>query len=487
MLTSLSPHRLWQIFSEICAIPHPSHHEEKIIEYILCFAKKYNIFAEQDKVGNILLRKKASDGMENCPSIVLQAHLDMVPQKNEETNHDFLLDPIQPYIDGEWVKAKNTTLGADNGIGLSSALSVLTDNTIEHGPLEVLLTVSEETGMIGATGLRSGWLQSKYLINTDSENEGEIFIGCAGGTEFSQSVSITPTPVPKQHNMACKLFIKRLKGGHSGCDIHVGRANAIKVLIRFFSEFIKDIDFRIADFQGGNLINAIPREAFITITLNSASYDKLKLLGVDYEKVLKNEYRYTEPHLIFVEQLVNHKEINRVISDNDQKILIDWLSGAPNGVIRMRNKTDNTVESSLNLGIARIAGNQIVVNYLVRSLIDSEKNNILSSLISLSKSINVKYQIGGSYSSWEPDEDSSLLKLAKHKYKELFSTPAKIAIIHAGLECGLIKKSYLDIDMISIGPTIVSPHSPDEKVNINSVLRYWNLLLAIIQSAKKLK
>lgn len=259
------------------------------------------------------------------------------------------------------------------------------------------------------------------------------------------------------------------------------------MLIRFFAEFINDIDFRIADFQGGNLINAIPREAFITITLNSASYDKLKLLVIDYEQVLKNEYQYTEPDLIFGEEVVNHKEINSVISNDDQKTLIYWLNTVQNGVVHMHNKADHTVESSLNLGIAKIAGNRIVVNYLVRSLIDSEKNNILSSLISLSKSINVDYEIGGSYSGWEPNERSSLLKLVKHKYKELFSTKAKVAIIHAGLECGLIKKSYLDIDMVSIGPTIVSPHSPDEKVNINSVLRYWNLLLAIIKSAGELK
>lgn len=486
MLSSLAPHALWQIFAEICAIPHPSHHEEKITEYILDFAKKHKLWAEQDKAGNILIRKKASPGMEKCPSIALQAHLDMVPQKNEGTHHDFLVDPIQPYIEEGWVKAKETTLGADNGIGLASALAVLADNAIKHGPLEVLVTVSEEIGMVGAFGLQPDWLQSKYLINTDSEDEGEIFIGCAGGVEFTQSIPVTRTSAPKQHDMALRLCIKGLKGGHSGCDINAGRGNAIKLLARFLAEYADELGFRMADFQGGSLRNAIPREAFTILTLNHSDYNLFKERVDTYQEILRQEYHYTEPDLIFTEHLIVPDVILDVISNKHQKILIDWLNAAPNGVVRMNDKPANIVETSLNLGIVKIEDNQIIARYLVRSLLDSAKNSVISSLISFSKLAEINYTLSGEYPGWTPNEHSPLLALAKEKYKSLFSTHATVMVIHAGLECGLFKTPYPDVDMISIGPTIVSPHSPDEKVNIVSVQRYWELLLVLLKSACEL-
>lgn len=487
MLSSLAPKTLWKIFSDICLIPHPSHHEQMISKYVLDLASQHNIKAEQDQVGNILLTKAATKGMEHCSSIALQAHLDMVPQKNAETKHDFLIDPIQAYRDDEWVKAKGTTLGADNGIGLASALAVLIDPSVEHGPLEVLLTVAEETGMVGAFGLQPNWLKSKYLINTDSEDEGEIFTGCAGGVEFQQHLTITYATIPTQHNTYVELSLKGLKGGHSGCDIHLGRGNAIKLLSRFLTDLAVDIDYRLADFTGGSLRNAIPREAFATITLNEKDYGKLQTLMRNYENILKNEYAIAEPTLVFIHQKCSPDQVKRVIALDYQQKIIDWLNTAPNGVIRMNEQNDRVVETSLNLGVVNIENNKVTANYLIRSLLDSAKDAVVSQLISLSQIANLEYEVSGTYPGWQPDPDSKLLALVKSKYLELFSANAKVMVIHAGLECGLFKKPYPEVDMVSIGPTIVSPHSPDEKVNINSVSRYWDLLLAVLKSAYQLK
>jgi dipeptidase D len=487
MLSSLTPKTLWKIFSDICLIPHPSHHEQMITKYVLDLAAKHNIKAELDKTGNILLTKAATKGMEHYPSIALQAHLDMVPQKNAETEHDFLVDPIQAYVDNEWVKAKGTTLGADNGIGLASALAVLIDPTVEHGPLEVLLTVAEETGMFGAFGLQPDWLKSKYLINTDSEDEGEIFTGCAGGVEFQQHLTITYATIPTHHNIYVELALKGLKGGHSGCDIHLGRGNAIKLLTRFLTDLGVDIDYRLSDFTGGSLRNAIPREAFATITLNDADYNKLQTLMANYESTIKNEYAIAEPTLIFTHKKCLPEQVKRVIAFDYQQKIIDWLNTAPNGVVRMSEQNSNVVETSLNLGVVNIKNNKVVANYLIRSLLDSAKDAVVSQLISHSQLVNLEYAISGTYPGWQPDPHSKLLALVKGKYQELFSAEAKVMMIHAGLECGLFKKPYPDVEMVSIGPTIVSPHSPDEKVNINSVKRYWDLLLATLKAAYQLK
>ncbi|WP_392565282.1 aminoacyl-histidine dipeptidase [Utexia brackfieldae] len=487
MLSSLTPKPLWQIFSQICAIPHPSHHEQRITQFVVDFAKAHHIDCELDQAGNILLRKAATPGMEQASSIALQAHLDMVPQKNEETQHDFLVDPIQAYVDGEWVKAKGTTLGADNGIGLASALAILIDQTIEHGPLEVLLTTSEETGMVGAFGLKSGWLKSRYLINTDSEAEGEIFTGCAGGVDFKQFLPIGYANIPEHHDICVHLALKGLKGGHSGCDIHLGRGNATKLLVRFLVEFVDDMDFRIADFSGGSLRNAIPREAFITLTLRQTDYTTLQSLMQDYSAILRNEYQQTEPNLVFTQQLLDKTQVKRVISHDHQRQIIDWLQTAPNGVVRMSNQISGVVETSLNLGVVEIKDNRVSAYYLIRSQVDSAKDAVVSTLISHSQLAGLQYELSGGYPGWQPDPNSALLRLTKHKYQELFSAKAQVMVIHAGLECGLFKTPYPEMDMVSIGPTIVSPHSPDEKVNISSVARYWNLLVATLKAADQLK
>ena len=487
MLSTLKPKFIWQIFNDICKIPHPSHHEQMITKYIVDFANTHHIPCELDKVGNILLTKPATKGMENCPSIALQAHMDMVPQKNEETVHNFTTDPIQPYVDGEWVKAKGTTLGADNGIGLASALAVLIDPTIEHGPIEVLVTTSEETGMHGAFGLQSNWLKSHYLINTDSEDEGEIFTGCAGGVDFTSTFAVAYAVIPEKHDCYISVSLKGLKGGHSGCDIHLGRGNAIKLMARFLAEYAQDISFRLADIKGGSLRNAIPREAFAEMTLSKQDLPQLESIVKQYQTILNNELGHVEPSIQITLSEVTSDKVKRVLTIEHQNKIINYLHAAPNGVVRMSDQLHGVVETSLNLGIVNILENQLNTHYLIRSQVDSAKDAVVSTLISLSQLTNANYEISGGYSGWEPNLNSSLLQLAKDKYYEIFSQKAKIMVIHAGLECGLFKQTYPNMDMISIGPTIVSPHSPDEKVNIQSVIRYWELLIAILKSAAQLK
>ena len=487
MLSTLKPKFIWQIFNDICKIPHPSHHEQMITKYIVDFANTHHIPCELDKVGNILLTKPATKGMENCPSIALQAHMDMVPQKNEETVHNFTTDPIQPYVDGEWVKAKGTTLGADNGIGLASALAVLIDPTIEHGPIEVLVTTSEETGMHGAFGLQSNWLKSHYLINTDSEDEGEIFTGCAGGVDFTSNFAVAYAVIPEKHDCYISVSLKGLKGGHSGCDIHLGRGNAIKLMARFLAEYAQDISFRLADIKGGSLRNAIPREAFAEMTLSKQDLPQLESIVKHYQTTLDNELGHVEPSIQITLSEVTSDKVKRVLTIEHQNKIINYLHSAPNGVVRMSDQLHGVVETSLNLGIVNILENQLNTHYLIRSQVDSAKDAVVSTLISLCQLTNANYEISGGYSGWEPNLNSSLLQLAKDKYYEIFSQKAKIMVIHAGLECGLFKQTYPNMDMISIGPTIVSPHSPDEKVNIQSVIRYWELLIAILKSAAQLK
>ncbi|XKM12895.1 aminoacyl-histidine dipeptidase [Orbaceae bacterium ac157xtp] len=486
MLSTLSPKTLWQIFAQICAIPRPSHHEQMITKFIVDFAAQHNIECELDKTGNILLRKSATRGMEKAPSIALQAHMDMVPQKNEEVKHDFFVDPIQAYVDGDWVKAKGTTLGADNGIGLASTLAVLVDPTVEHGPLEVLITASEETGMFGAFGLQSGWLKSHYLVNTDSEDEGEIFTGCAGGVDFESTLPVTYAVIPETHDTFVRLSMKGLKGGHSGCDIHLGLGNAIKLLARFLAQYASDINYRLADICGGSLRNAIPREAFAEISLNKQDLSKLEEIISQFETTLKNEYKQIEPNLSFSYKLLTKEDVKRVFTAEQHKKIIDWLNSAPNGVIA-KDSAYNVVETSLNFGVLKIHENQITASFLIRSQVDSAKDYVVSSLISHSELTGANYAMSGGYSGWEPDLNSKLLHLAQNEYVKLFNDKAKIMVIHAGLECGLFKKVYPEMDMISIGPTIVSPHSPDEKVNIHSVEKYWQLLLSILKNATQLR
>ncbi|KVJ36773.1 cytosol nonspecific dipeptidase [Enterobacter cloacae] len=478
-LSQLSPQPLWDIFAKICSIPHPSYHEEQLAEHIMGWAKEKGLHAERDQVGNILIRKPATAGMENRKPVVLQAHLDMVPQKNNDTVHDFTKDPIQPYIDGDWVKARGTTLGADNGIGMASALAVLADDSVQHGPLEVLLTMTEEAGMDGAFGLQANWLQADILINTDSEEEGEIYMGCAGGIDFISTLPLSREAAPADFQ-TFKLTLKGLKGGHSGGDIHLGLGNANKLLARFLAGHAAELDLRLVDFNGGTLRNAIPREAFATVAVPAAKADELKKLSSVYLDILKNELSAKEKNLTVVLESVSTDKA--ALTTQSRDTFIQLLNATPNGVIRNSDVAKGVVETSLNVGVVTMGDDSAEIICLIRSLIDTGKEYVVSMLESLGTLAGAKTSAKGSYPGWQPDASSPVMALVRETYQRLFNSTPNIQVIHAGLECGLFKKPYPNMDMVSIGPTITGPHSPDEQVHIESVGHYWTLLTELLKA-----
>ncbi len=379
-LSQLSPQPLWDFFAKICSIPHPSFHEEALASYIVGWAKEQGFWCERDQVGNILIRKPATPGMEKRTPVVLQAHLDMVPQKNNDTVHDFTKDPIQPYVDGEWVKARGTTLGADNGIGMASALAVLADSSLTHGPLEVLLTMTEETGMDGAFGLQPGWLQADILINTDSEEEGEIYMGCAGGIDFITTLPLTREAVPAGSE-TLKLTLKGLRGGHSGADIHMGLGNANKLLARFLAAHAAELDLRLVTFTGGTLRNAIPREAFATVSVDSSKVDNLKSAAASFLAALQNEHGVKEKNIAFVSEPVAHQGDALTTESRDR--FLNLLNSTPNGVIRNSDVAKGVVETSLNVGVVTMEADKAEINCLIRSLIDTGRDYVVQMLTSL--------------------------------------------------------------------------------------------------------
>ncbi|QZN94850.1 beta-Ala-His dipeptidase [Symbiopectobacterium purcellii] len=476
-LSQLAPQPLWDIFATICSIPHPSYHEEALAQHILAWAKGRNIDAERDAVGNILLRKAATPGLENRKAVVLQAHLDMVPQKNNDTVHDFTTDPIQPYVDGDWIKARGTTLGADNGIGMASALAVLADDRVKHGPLEVLLTMTEESGMDGAFGLQPNWLQGDILINTDSEEEGEVYMGCAGGIDFITRLPLTREALPTGFS-TFKLTLKGLKGGHSGCDIHLGLGNANKLLARFLFQHAAKTDIRVLDLNGGTLRNAIPREAFATLAVPADNVATLKTLAEQYLATLQHELAAVEKNLTQVLEETTSDALPLTAESRDR--LLALLNSTPNGVIRMSDEVKGVVETSLNLGVVTMNAEQAEIVCLIRSLIDSGKDAVVGTLTALGQLAGAHTAPKGGYPGWKPDAHSPVMQLVRETYQKLFDTTPNVMVIHAGLECGLFKKPYPNMDMVSIGPTITGPHSPDEQVHIASVGRYWQLLTALL-------
>jgi len=475
-ITTLQPELLWKWFDQICTIPHPSHHEDTLANFIVNWAKEKHFFAERDEAGNVLIRKPATVGMENRTPVVLQAHLDMVPQANEGNPHDFTKDPIRPYIDGDWVKAKGTTLGSDNGIGLASTLAVLESDNIAHPPLEVLLTMTEETGMDGALHLRRNWLQSDILINTDTEEVGEIYIGCAGGINANLSI-----PIQWENNtfeQSIQLILKGLRGGHSGCDIHTGRANAIKVMARVLAKLPQNTSpFQLAEIRGGSIRNAIPREAVAILVFNGEPHafeseiEKLNIL-------LKEELFIAEPNLkLFLESSEKPQSIFTL--ESTEKV-IHLLNALPNGVIRNSDVIKNVVESSLSIGVLKTEEHSVKGTILVRSLIESGKDYVTELLTSVANLAGAKTEFSAPYPGWKPVNDSSILNLTQKHYAAVLGKQPDIKVIHAGLECGLLKEHYPNIEMISLGPTIRNAHSPDEKVQISTVTTYWNVLVNVL-------
>ncbi|USD65856.1 aminoacyl-histidine dipeptidase [Vibrio sp. SCSIO 43136] len=477
-ISQLSPAPLWQFFDKICSIPHPSKHEEALATYIVDWAKEQGLDVRRDPTGNVFIKKPATAGMENKKGVVLQAHIDMVPQKNEDTDHDFTKDPIQPYIDGEWVTAKGTTLGADNGMGMASCLAVLASNEIKHGPLEVLLTIDEEAGMTGAFGLEAGWLEGDILLNTDSEQEGEVYMGCAGGIDGSFSFDIAREAAPAGF-VARQLTLKGLKGGHSGCDIHTGRGNANKLMGRFLADNAVKLDLRLIEFRGGSLRNAIPREAFITVAVAENKQAELETAFATYTELLSTELGKIETDIVSFNQ---DAQLTEVFAANDQSRFVAALNACPNGVMRMSDEIEGVVETSLNVGVITTDANKVTVLCLIRSLIDSGREQTEGMLRSVAELAGAEIQFSGAYPGWKPDADSEIMAIFRDMYEGIYGHKPNIMVIHAGLECGLFKKPYPNMDMVSFGPTIKFPHSPDEKVKIDTVALFWEQMVALLEA-----
>ncbi|RAS69241.1 Xaa-His dipeptidase [Vibrio diazotrophicus] len=478
-ISTLSPAPVWQFFDKICSIPHPSKHEEALAQAIIGWVTELGMEVRRDTTGNLFIKKPATPGMENKKAVVLQAHIDMVPQKNEDTDHDFTKDPIQPYIDGEWVTAKGTTLGADNGMGMAACLAVLASTDIKHGPLEVLLTIDEEAGMTGAFGLEAGWLEGEILLNTDSEQEGEVYMGCAGGVDASMKFDIKREAIPTNF-VTRQLVLKGLKGGHSGCDIHTGRGNANKLLARFLAGHSNELDLRLVEFRGGSLRNAIPREAFVTVALPAENEAKLAELYSFYTNLIKEELVKVETNIVtFNEAQPTAVDMFTV---ETQKPFIAALNACPNGVIRMSDDIEGVVETSLNVGVIKTEENQITVLCLIRSLIDSGRSQVEGMLTSVAELAGASIQFSGAYPGWKPDADSEIMHIFRDMYEGIYGNKPNIMVIHAGLECGLFKKPYPNMDMVSFGPTIKFPHSPDEKVKIDTVGLFWEQMVTLLEN-----
>ncbi|MGF1707627.1 aminoacyl-histidine dipeptidase [Enterovibrio baiacu] len=478
-ISQLSPQPVWQFFDKICSIPHPSKHEEQLAQYIIEWATQEGLAVRRDDVGNVFIKKAATAGMENRKGVVLQAHIDMVPQKNENTDHDFTVDPIRPYIDGEWVTADGTTLGSDNGMGMAACLAVLASKDVEHGPLEVLLTIDEEAGMTGAFGLQEGWLEGEILLNTDSEQEGEVYMGCAGGVDAAITFALERETLSSGY-VAKTLQIKGLKGGHSGCDIHTGRANANKLLGRFLAGHAEELGLRVLSVRGGTLRNAIPREAFADVAIPEENAEKLASLFSHYEQLLNQELSAIETSLSL--SIMDADASQQALTSSVQRRIIAAINACPNGVIRMSDDIEGVVETSLNLGVITTEQSTMTALCLIRSLADSGRSYVESMLRSLGELAGADVAFSGAYPGWKPDPDSEIMKVFRSTYEGIYGRVPNIMVIHAGLECGLFKEPYPNMDMISFGPTIKFPHSPDEKVNIETVGLFWEQMVAMLKA-----
>lgn len=478
-IQKLQPESLWRHFLEICKIPRPSRKEERIAEYILQFAKKNNLESILDEAGNVWVRKPASPGFENRPGVILQSHLDMVCEKNSDTVHDFNNDPIIPWIDGTWVKAKGTTLGADDGIGIAAALAILESDEIQHGPLEALFTMDEETGLSGAFALKPDLLKGRILLNLDSEDEGQIFIGCAGGKDTVATMPMETESVPEEH-IAFKASLTGLKGGHSGDDINKGHGNAVKLMNRFLWNAQESFEIALADMNAGNLRNAIAREAFAIFTIHRDLETDLRNYAKQFSLDIKNELKVTEPDLHFQIEPVILPE--SVLDETLQADLLDALYACPHGVIAMSRDIPDFVETSTNLASVKFIDKKIIITTSQRSSVESSKKDVADMVASVFYLMQADVEQSGGYPGWKPNPDSMVLKTSVEAYKRLFPQDPQVLAIHAGLECGLIGAIYPGMDMVSFGPTIKGAHSPDERLDIPSTMKFWQLTIEILKS-----
>ena len=477
-IKNLEPKEVWKNFYSLTRVPRPSKHEEKIQDFMLQFGDDLGLETFRDKIGNIIIRKPATPGMEDRKGIILQAHLDMVPQKNTATKHDFETDPILAVIDGEWVKAKGTTLGSDNGIGVAAIMTVLASKDIPHGPVEALFTCDEETGMTGANGLKPGILKGEILLNLDSEDEGELYIGCAGGVDVTADFNYKEVEVPPFY-VPYRISLTGLKGGHSGLDINLGRGNANKILNQLLLQAADKFGARLAHFEGGNLRNAIPREAFATVVIPESKKTEFKDFIADFEENAKTMFRGADPGLMIT---VNTTKMPfHLVDEDSQNRLYKALDAVPNGMISMIKDMPDVVETSTNLAIVKSKEGSIFVACLLRSSVDENKMKLADQMSGIFNNAGAKTEVSGEYPGWKPDIHSPILEAMKEVYRVHFGKIPAVKVIHAGLECGILGSQYPNWDMISFGPTIRGPHSPDEKVHIGSVGLFWEYLVETLK------
>ena len=476
-IESLNPSAIWKNFQLLCSVPHPSFHEEKAQDLMMKFFQDLGYNPIKDDVNNIIVSKPASPGMENRKGVILQAHLDMVPSANADSTHNFETDPIKAYIDGEWVTADGTTLGADNGIGVAAIMGVFEDKTLVHGPIEALITSTEEAGMVGAKGLKAGVLKGDILLNLDSSSEGQLYVGCAGGLDANVYVTYSLEPASGE---AFNLSIKGLKGGHSGLDIHAGLGNANKIFFRFLQQ-AQMFGTRLVSVDGGSARNVIPREIFATVVVPNDKVAEFKKLIETFTATIKSELASVEPDLQF---LVEAGKADQVMKLEDQHKLVNLVRGLPNGVMRMSNDMPGLVETSTNLAVVKSENGTVLIASLLRSSVDSAKDSLAEMMVAICELAGVKIELTGSYPGWKPNMNSGILNTMQNVYNEKWGKTPEIKAVHAGLECGILGANYPNWDMISFGATILYLHSPDEKVNIASVDKFWEYLKLTLANVK---
>lgn len=479
-IKNLEPKLVWRYFYDLTQIPRPTGQTAEVSKYVANVGKELGLETKVDEVGNVLIFKPATKGLEDRKIVTLQSHLDMVPQKNRNIEHDFEKDPIDAHIDGEYVRARETTLGADNGIGVALALAALADDSLKHGPLECLFTIDEEVGMVGANALKPGFLKGDILINLDSELEGEIFIGCAGGIDINVSMQYKDQEPFPQGDKAFKVTLDGLKGGHSGVDIHLGRGNANKMIVRFLKQAVAELDTCLGEIEGGSLRNAIPREAHAIVSVREEDADALWELVTDYEELYNEEYKGIENKInLKIEECEAPKTI---VPDEIRDGIINAVEACQNGPISFLSDFPGIVESSSSLAFLSVKGGEIDVKFLTRSSSESRKFMVVSSIESAFSLMGAKVETDASYNGWQPVAHSHVLEVMKAAYKDLFHKEPAVKVMHAGLECGIIKGVMPDMEMISFGPTILHPHSPDEKVEIVTVDKSWKLLVRTLET-----
>lgn len=478
-IKNLNPQRVWKNFYSLTQIPRPSKKEAKVIAFMKKFGEDLGLETIVDEVGNVIIRKPATKGMENRKGIIFQGHLDMVPQKNSDKVHDWEKDPIDAFVDGDWVTANGTTLGADNGMGCAAAMAVLEATDLVHGPIEALFTIDEETGMTGAINLQPNVLKGDILMNLDSEDEGELYVGCAGGVDVNVSMKYKELPLPSGF-VAYNLAVTGLKGGHSGMDINIGRANSNKILFRFLNHCLYNFDVKLCSAQGGSLRNAIPRESFAVVAVPEKEAAKFEEMVKKYDSIFSAEFAKTEPNMKM--QAEKTATPSKMIEHEAMVKIVKATFACPHGVVRMSDAMPGLVETSNNLAIVKCLDEEFIVNCLCRSSVDSAKEGTMYKIGTVFDLIGANVSFDGAYPGWKPNMDSPILKTMQKTYNELYGKTPEIKAIHAGLECGILGSVYPAWDMISFGPTIRYPHSPDEKVNIPSVQKFWDYIVETLKN-----